>query len=167
MKDKGTAAILAFFLGGLGIHRFCLGQTGLGIVYLLFCWTPIIWIIAVIDFLAFLLGSKAGFDRKYNSVLMNQNNNQPVVQNQVHVYHQSPNGPVGQQVQTGISSDAIASNSGPKSNVDDLEKLEKLHNMKERGIISEDEFAIEKAKILKHQRETPPDRPASNDPFLG
>ncbi|HEX2573335.1 MAG TPA: TM2 domain-containing protein, partial [Polyangia bacterium] len=39
MKDKNTAAILAFTLGGIGVHRFYLGQTGMGIVYLLFCWT--------------------------------------------------------------------------------------------------------------------------------
>jgi TM2 domain-containing membrane protein YozV len=31
MKDKKTAAILALFLGGLGIHRFYLGQTVKGI----------------------------------------------------------------------------------------------------------------------------------------
>ena len=36
MKDKNVAAILAFFLGGLGVHRFYLNQIGLGFVYLIF-----------------------------------------------------------------------------------------------------------------------------------
>lgn len=34
-KSKGTAALLAFFLGVLGIHRFYLGYNGIGIVQLL------------------------------------------------------------------------------------------------------------------------------------
>lgn len=33
-KSKIAAALLAFFLGGLGIHRFYLGYTGLGIAQL-------------------------------------------------------------------------------------------------------------------------------------
>ncbi|RKO71209.1 TM2 domain-containing protein [Sphingobacterium puteale] len=41
MKDKTTAALMAFFLGGFGAHRFYLGQIGLGFLYLLFCWTLI------------------------------------------------------------------------------------------------------------------------------
>jgi TM2 domain-containing membrane protein YozV len=34
-KSKSTAALLAFFLGGLGIHRFYLGYNGIGIAQLL------------------------------------------------------------------------------------------------------------------------------------
>ena len=33
MKSKNVAAALAFFLGGLGAHKFYLGKTGIGIVY--------------------------------------------------------------------------------------------------------------------------------------
>ena len=40
-KNPTTAVLLALFLGGLGIHKFYLGQTGLGILYLIFCWTYI------------------------------------------------------------------------------------------------------------------------------
>ncbi len=36
-KNKLVAALLALFLGGLGIHKFYLGRTGWGIIYLLFC----------------------------------------------------------------------------------------------------------------------------------
>lgn len=36
IKNKTLAAILALFLGGLGIHKFYLGKTAAGILYLLF-----------------------------------------------------------------------------------------------------------------------------------
>ena len=34
-KNKTTAALLAFFLGVLGAHKFYLGNTKMGIIYLL------------------------------------------------------------------------------------------------------------------------------------
>lgn len=37
--SKVAYVLLAFFLGGLGIHNFYAGRTGLGILYLVFCWT--------------------------------------------------------------------------------------------------------------------------------
>lgn len=40
-KDPSTAVILALLLGGVGGHKFYLGQTFLGILYLLFSWTTI------------------------------------------------------------------------------------------------------------------------------
>lgn len=66
MKNKVTAALLAFFLGGFGVHRFYLGQVGKGVLYLLFCWTPIPWIIAFIDFIVFLTTGEKSFNFKYN-----------------------------------------------------------------------------------------------------
>jgi TM2 domain-containing membrane protein YozV len=66
MKNKTTAAILAFFLGGIGIHRFYLGHGGLGILYLIFCWTFIPAIIAFIDFIAFLIMDDDKFNARYN-----------------------------------------------------------------------------------------------------
>lgn len=66
MKNKSTAAILAFFLGGIGIHRFYLGQGGYGVLYLLFCWTFIPAGIALIDFIIFLSMDEDKFNLKYN-----------------------------------------------------------------------------------------------------
>lgn len=66
MKDKNVAGILALFFGGLGIHRFYLGQTGLGIFYLFFFWFPIMWIVGLIDAIAFFSMDKENFDYKYN-----------------------------------------------------------------------------------------------------
>lgn len=48
-KSVGVAVLLALFLGGLGIHKFYLGKTSLGIIYLLFFWTLIPGIIALIE----------------------------------------------------------------------------------------------------------------------
>ncbi len=66
MKDKNVAGILALLFGFLGIHRFYLGQTGLGIVYLIFCLVPIIWLIAFVDAILFFVMDKDTFDMKYN-----------------------------------------------------------------------------------------------------
>ncbi|TXB62850.1 NINE protein [Phaeodactylibacter luteus] len=66
MKEKNVAGILALFLGGLGIHRFYLGQTGLGIFYLLFFWFPVMWIVGLIDAIVFFSMDGEAFDRKYN-----------------------------------------------------------------------------------------------------
>ena len=60
-KNPTTAVLLALFLGGLGIHKFYMGQTGLGVLYLLFCWTYIPSVIALIE--AFVI---AGQVAQYN-----------------------------------------------------------------------------------------------------
>lgn len=67
MKSKSTAALLAFFLGGLGIHQFYLKNTGKGIAYLLFFWTFIPALIAFVDFIMLLTKSDEEFNKKYNS----------------------------------------------------------------------------------------------------
>ncbi|PBC74029.1 TM2 domain-containing protein [Fibrobacter intestinalis] len=41
--------LFAFFLGGIGVHKFYAGKVGQGIVYLLFCWTLIPCIIALVE----------------------------------------------------------------------------------------------------------------------
>lgn len=48
-KSKVVFVLLALFLGGLGIHRMYIGDWGLGIVYLLLCWTGIPMIIALFE----------------------------------------------------------------------------------------------------------------------
>lgn len=65
-KNRVTAALLALVLGGIGAHHFYLGQPLLGILYLLFCWTFIPAIIALVEFIIYLCMSDESFDAKYN-----------------------------------------------------------------------------------------------------
>ena len=66
MKNKTVTAILALLLGTFGVHRFYLGQLLYGIIYLILGFTGIGTLLAVIDFVIFLLMSDAEFDQKYN-----------------------------------------------------------------------------------------------------
>ena len=65
-KDRVTAGVLALFLGGLGVHRFYLGQIGLGVIYLVFFWTFIPAIVALVDAIILFTMSDAKFDAKFN-----------------------------------------------------------------------------------------------------
>jgi TM2 domain-containing membrane protein YozV len=81
MKSKSTAAILAFFLGGIGIHKFYLNRSGQGILYLLFFWTFIPGLIAFIEFFIYLFMSDREFNAKYNRDFLLFNNNHQLSQN--------------------------------------------------------------------------------------
>lgn len=62
-KDKTTAWLLCFFLGGLGIHKFYLGQTAAGIFYILFCWTGIPLIISFFEWFS-VSGQTADYNKR-------------------------------------------------------------------------------------------------------
>lgn len=66
MKDKNVAGILALFFGWIGIHRFYLGQVGLGILYALLFWSGISAVLGLIDAIVFFSMDKDAFDVKYN-----------------------------------------------------------------------------------------------------
>jgi TM2 domain-containing membrane protein YozV len=63
-KSRIAAGVLALLVGGLGIHKFYLGNIGLGIVYLLFCWTFIPAIIAFIEGIIYLVQDDKTFSQK-------------------------------------------------------------------------------------------------------
>lgn len=65
-KDKTIAAILAFFLGGIGIHKFYLQQGTSGVIRLLFCWTFIPAFLGLFDGIGLLMSSQDDFDQRYN-----------------------------------------------------------------------------------------------------
>jgi TM2 domain-containing membrane protein YozV len=65
IKSKGTAIVLALLLGGLGAHKFYLGHPGWGVLYILFCWTFVPSIIALIEAILYALTSDHDFHRKY------------------------------------------------------------------------------------------------------
>ncbi len=73
-KNKIVAALLAFFLGWLGIHKFYLGKTTAGVLMLLggtigwitFGIIPfIVGVIAFIEFIIYLVKPDAEFHRDY------------------------------------------------------------------------------------------------------
>jgi hypothetical protein len=65
-KSRLAAAILAWFLGVLGVHRFYVGKTGTGILMILTLGGLGIW--ALIDFILIVIGS---FKDKQGRVLSN------------------------------------------------------------------------------------------------
>lgn len=48
-KDPTHGLLFCMLLGGIGGHRFYLGQNGLGVLYLLFVWTLVPSIIATVE----------------------------------------------------------------------------------------------------------------------
>ncbi len=48
-RDEVVGILLALFLGSFGVHHFYLRRTGLGILYLCFCWTSIPGFLGIIE----------------------------------------------------------------------------------------------------------------------
>jgi len=48
-KDEVIGVLFALFLGCFGVHHFYLRRDGLGVLYLLFCWTGITAILGFIE----------------------------------------------------------------------------------------------------------------------
>ena len=61
MRDKTTAAVFAFVLGGLGGHKFYLGQVGAGLMYLVFSWTFIPAFVGFFEAIGLLLMDESTF----------------------------------------------------------------------------------------------------------
>jgi TM2 domain-containing membrane protein YozV len=66
VKSQTVAALLTAFLGGLGIHRFYLGKPISGVFYLLFCWTGIPSLIAILEVFFITFMSQERWAEKYN-----------------------------------------------------------------------------------------------------
>jgi RNA polymerase subunit RPABC4/transcription elongation factor Spt4 len=65
-KQRVTAGLFAILLGGIGVHHFYLGNVGLGILYVLFCWTFIPMIVGFIEGIVYLSQTDQSFSKKYN-----------------------------------------------------------------------------------------------------
>lgn len=49
--NKILYILMAFFFGGIGVHKFLIGRVGTGILFIIFSWTLIPSIIAFVDFI--------------------------------------------------------------------------------------------------------------------
>ena len=63
-KSRVTAGVLGILLGGIGIHKFYLGKVGLGVVYILFCWTYVPAIIGLVEGIIYLTQNDQDFAAK-------------------------------------------------------------------------------------------------------
>jgi TM2 domain-containing membrane protein YozV len=72
-KDRALAAALALLVGGLGIHKFYLGNTALGVLYLLLSWTGIPSFIGWIEGISYLLRSDAAWAAQYGGPVRRAN----------------------------------------------------------------------------------------------
>lgn len=111
MKDKTTAIILSALLGGLGVDRFYLGYTGMGVLKLLTGGVfGVMWIIDIINI---------------------------------------ANGQLQPADGSGYANENVAMNSKTTTSANDpYEELKKLAQLKEQGILTEEEYAKLKAAWL-------------------
>lgn len=112
MKDKTTAIVLSALLGGLGVDRFYLGYTGMGVLKLLTggCF-GVLWLLDIINIATGKLQPADGSSYADN-----------------------------------FSTSAKASSSVPVTDV--YEELKKLAQLKEQGVINEEEFLKLKTNCL-------------------
>lgn len=66
-KSRIVAALLAIFLGGLGVHKFYLKKPVWGIVYILFCTTYIPALVSLVEGIIWLCSTDEKFNAKYNN----------------------------------------------------------------------------------------------------
>ncbi len=130
MRTKGTAAILAFLLGGFGAHKFYLGQTFQGLLYLFFCWTLIPALIAFLEVFVYLSMSPVDFDTHYNGMQ--------------YVPAQGQGGQMAQNITVNIPGGG-----GPAAGGDITEQLTKLNELRLAGVLDEDEFRQQKRRLLE------------------
>lgn len=72
IKSQSVAAVLAAFVGGIGIHRFYLRSPITGVFYILFCWTGIPGLIALIETFVYAFMSQESWARKYNNGVISE-----------------------------------------------------------------------------------------------
>lgn len=67
MKSYPSAILLAFFLGGFGVHKFYLGRIGEGFLYFLFCWTFLPALLGFVDGIILISMGKEKFETIYHT----------------------------------------------------------------------------------------------------
>ena len=127
MRNKTVAFLLAWLFGGVGVHKFYLGDNGAGVLYFLFCWTLIPAFIAFFEGITYLMTSEAAFNAKYN---------------QVAGYLPVQQAPQQHQIAQSVTVHV------PGQGGDISSQIEKLHNLKQSGALTEAEYQAQKARLL-------------------
>jgi TM2 domain-containing membrane protein YozV len=65
--SKAVLLLLTFFFGGIGVHKFYTRKNWQGVAYLLFCWTGIPGLIALIEFIIYAFTSREKLQKKYTA----------------------------------------------------------------------------------------------------
>lgn len=73
-KTKNIAALLAIFLGTFGVHKYYLGKSKSGLLYVLFFWTAIPTIIGLIEGIIYSLQSDETFAQRQTGASKNISN---------------------------------------------------------------------------------------------
>ena len=124
-KDKVVAGILGIVVGGLGIHRMYMGYIGLGILQL------------ILTILTFGLAGLWGF---IEGILILAQDSWTDSQGRLLKGNEKGPGVYYQGVPDELNTPAGSSNK--------YRKLNELNELKEKGVITQQEFDIEKRKIL-------------------
>lgn len=142
MKSRVTAALLAFFLGAFGAHKFYLGDSGKGILYLLFFWTYIPALIAFVEAIIYLTMDEAEFQRRYGRGMLPAH----VHQQALPAPQPAPQAAPTQNAQNvTINMPPQHGGAGGGSLSDELRKLHELHK---EGVLDDEEFRAQKKKLL-------------------
>jgi|tagenome__1003787_1003787.scaffolds.fasta_scaffold20026518_2 TM2 domain-containing membrane protein YozV len=72
-KSRAVTAALALLVGGLGIHKFYLGKTVPGLIYLIFCWTGIPSLVAWVEGISYLATSDSNWSQRYGGPVQRPN----------------------------------------------------------------------------------------------
>jgi TM2 domain-containing membrane protein YozV len=64
-KSRSVSVGLALVLGGIGAHKFYLEKTGMGFLYLAFCWTGIPSLIGVFEAAKYIRMDEEEFHQRF------------------------------------------------------------------------------------------------------
>jgi TM2 domain-containing membrane protein YozV len=127
MKSRTSAAVLAFFFGNIGAHKFYLGQGGVGFLYLCFCWTFIPALVGFVEGIQLFSMSDQQFNAQYNAWLL------------------PSAAPAPQNLVVNVNTSAV---SGGQSGGDIAAQVKSLHELHQGGALTAEEFVEQKRKLL-------------------
>ena len=117
-KDPTTALLLCLILGGIGAHEFYLNNVNKAVIYLVFCWTLIPGVIALVQLFT--------------------------IQKRV----KDENDVIAQKILTGIKDQGPIGSIGAGNIAGVEANLTKLQEMRDSGTITEDEYQQLRKKSL-------------------